>query len=184
MTFLVLQLFIIILAILNPTTLVLIDRMNFDIFIFLMLVIIALNRVYIFNWVLFLYCFLVKLYPIVAGPFIFIENKKRSLIFLLALIVSFLFITSYFVFIDVEKYSSISESYFHSLAMLHSGGKAGYWHIFGINTIPKVNFVEKDILIKPIDYYYTNPIARSSKVMSECKQISKKLLSTGMEKAS
>ncbi len=48
----------------------------------------------------------------------------------------------------------------------------------------KVNFVEKDILIKPIDYYYTNPIARSSKVMSECKQISKKLLSTGMEKAS
>ena len=40
-------------------------------------------------------------------------------------------------FIDVEKYSSISESYFPSLAMLHSGGKAGYWHIFGINTIPK-----------------------------------------------
>ena len=55
-----LEYLIIILAILNPTTLVLIDRMNFDIFIFLMLVIIALNRVYIFNWFLFLYCFLVK----------------------------------------------------------------------------------------------------------------------------
>ena len=48
----------------------------------------------------------------------------------------------------------------------------------------KVNFIEKDITIKPIDYYYTNAIARSSKVMRECKQISKKFLFTGIEKAS
>ena len=45
-------------------------------------------------------------------------------------------------------------------------------------------FVEDKILIKPIDYYYTNPIARSSKVMNECRQISKKFLFTGIEKAS
>ena len=50
--------------------------------------------------------------------------------------------------------------------------------------INKVDFVEKNILIEPIDYYYTNPIARSSKVMSECRQISKKFLFTGIEKAS
>jgi len=48
----------------------------------------------------------------------------------------------------------------------------------------KVDFVDDTILIKSIDYYYTNPIARSSKVMSECKQISKSLLFTGIEKAS
>jgi NADH-quinone oxidoreductase subunit G len=53
-----------------------------------------------------------------------------------------------------------------------------------INQINKVNFVNEDISIKSIDYYYTNPIARSSKVMSECRQISKKFLSTGIEKAS
>ena len=52
------------------------------------------------------------------------------------------------------------------------------------NQINKVNFVNEDISIKSIDYYYTNPIARSSKVMSECRQISKKFLSTGIEKAS
>ena len=34
------------------------------------------------------------------------------------------------------------------------------------------------------DYYHTNSIARASKVMSECKQISKKFLFTGIEKAS
>ena len=50
--------------------------------------------------------------------------------------------------------------------------------------INKVNFIEGDILINPIDYYYTNSIARSSKVMSECRQISKKFLFTGIEKAS
>ena len=48
----------------------------------------------------------------------------------------------------------------------------------------KVDFIQGDILINPIDYYYTNSIARSSKVMSECRQISKRFLFTGIEKAS
>jgi len=47
-----------------------------------------------------------------------------------------------------------------------------------------VDFIDENISVKPIDYYYTNPIARSSKVMSECRQISKKFLFTGIEKAS
>jgi len=53
-----------------------------------------------------------------------------------------------------------------------------------VDKVNEVDFVKEDILIKPIDYYYTNPIARSSKVMSECRQISKKFLFTGIEKAS
>ena len=48
----------------------------------------------------------------------------------------------------------------------------------------KVDYVEENISIKPIDYYYTNSIARSSKVMSECRKISKKFLFSGIEKAS
>ena len=47
-----------------------------------------------------------------------------------------------------------------------------------------IDFIEKNISIKKIDYYYTNSIARSSKVMSECRQISKRFLFTGIEKAS
>ena len=47
----------------------------------------------------------------------------------------------------------------------------------------KVDFVDENISVKPIDYYYTNSIARSSKVMSECRQISKRFLFTGIEKA-
>ena len=53
-----------------------------------------------------------------------------------------------------------------------------------IHKSKKTDFVEENILIKPIDYYYTNSIARSSKIMSECRQISKNYLFTGIEKAS
>ena len=54
-----------------------------------------------------------------------------------------------------------------------------------INKSEKIpEFVQDNILIKKIDYYYTNSIARSSKVMNECRKISKKFLFTGVEKAS
>ena len=46
------------------------------------------------------------------------------------------------------------------------------------------DYIDDDILIKPIDYYHTNAIARSSKVMNECRQISKSFLYTGIEQAS
>ncbi len=48
----------------------------------------------------------------------------------------------------------------------------------------KIDFVDENISVKPIDYYYTNSIARSSKVMSDCRQISKKFLFSGIEMAS
>ena len=48
----------------------------------------------------------------------------------------------------------------------------------------EISFLEENISINPIDYYYTNPIARSSKVMNECRRISKNLTFAGIEKAS
>ncbi len=45
-------------------------------------------------------------------------------------------------------------------------------------------FVEEDIAIKSVDYYYSNSIARASKVMNECRQIKKNFLFTGTERAS
>ena len=45
----------------------------------------------------------------------------------------------------------------------------------------KNNFIKEKIAIKDIDYYYSNAIARASKVMSECKNEKVKLKSTGTE---
>ncbi len=52
------------------------------------------------------------------------------------------------------------------------------------NITSSENFIKRDISLIPIDYYYSNPIARSSKVMNECRQIKKKFLFTGIEKVS
>ena len=50
--------------------------------------------------------------------------------------------------------------------------------------IKKIDFGDDSILIKPLDYYYSNTIARSSKIMNECRQIKKKFTFRGIEKAS
>ncbi|MDA8771423.1 hypothetical protein N9M60_01250, partial [Candidatus Pelagibacter bacterium] len=58
-----------------------------------------------------------------------------------------------------------------------------------INQLPKFsetqssniesNFVSEEIYVRELDYYYTNSISRSSKTMSECRQIHKKIKRDG-----
>ena len=43
----------------------------------------------------------------------------------------------------------------------------------------KSNFISEEILIKKLDYYFTNSISRASKVMSECRQINNQTHKTG-----
>ena len=40
-------------------------------------------------------------------------------------------------------------------------------------------FISEKILIKPLDYYYSNSISRASKTMSECRQINQTVRKTG-----
>ena len=42
-----------------------------------------------------------------------------------------------------------------------------------------LKFINEEITINPLDYYYSNSISRASKTMSECRQISKKVKKTG-----
>jgi NADH-quinone oxidoreductase subunit G len=48
----------------------------------------------------------------------------------------------------------------------------------------KNNFVEENIIVKPLDYYYTNPITRSSKTMNDCREIVKQKSFINVDKAS
>jgi len=41
------------------------------------------------------------------------------------------------------------------------------------------NFISEEILIKKLDYFYTNSISRASKIMSECRQINQISKKTG-----
>ena len=51
--------------------------------------------------------------------------------------------------------------------------------IFSKNDKIISKFYSEEILIRKLDYYYTNSISRSSKTMSECRQINKKIPKTG-----
>ena len=43
----------------------------------------------------------------------------------------------------------------------------------------KADFISEEIIIRELDYYYTNSISRSSKTMSECRQIRQKTIKDG-----
>jgi len=47
------------------------------------------------------------------------------------------------------------------------------------NKNSKTNFISENILVRELDYYYTNSISRASKTMSECRQIHQKLVKDG-----
>ena len=53
-----------------------------------------------------------------------------------------------------------------------------------INSNLEINYIEDVINIKPLDYYYTNPIARSSKTMNDCREIAKQSMFNKINKAS
>ena len=44
-----------------------------------------------------------------------------------------------------------------------------------------MNFTSEEILIKELDYFYTNSISRASKTMSECRQINRSSKKTGTD---
>ena len=112
-----------------PTTLLLFERFNFDIFIFFIIVFISINRIYFLNWLLFIFAFLSKIYPLVLGIIIFIENKHRKLFStILILIFIGIFLSVYLLF-NYNEYLNLNT---------YGIAKTGLHALFSLNTIPKI----------------------------------------------
>ena len=47
------------------------------------------------------------------------------------------------------------------------------------NSNIETNFVSEDVIVRELDYYYTNSISRASKTMSDCRQIGQKIKKDG-----
>jgi len=47
------------------------------------------------------------------------------------------------------------------------------------NSNIETNFVSEDVIVRELDYYYTNSISRASKTMSDCRQIRQKIKKNG-----
>ena len=118
------------LALLNPSSMLLMERMQLDCIIYISVILIVYNRFYIVNWFLSIYLTLIKIYPIIMLINIFVEKKNRSLkkIFLIFLFLTI--ITFIYLFINKEAYSFMINN------MLP--GKAGYHYLFSLNALPKI----------------------------------------------
>ena len=122
--------FLCILCLLNPSTLLLIERLNLDIILFLTIFILALNKLYFLNWFLIIYSFLFKFYPFIFGIIIFLEKQNRKLKELLFIFLFILSSSILFLFFFRDEY----------LLMLKDAKswKMGLHYLFSIKTIPKV----------------------------------------------
>ena len=120
---------ILFLSIFNPSTLLLIERMNFDIFIFLITIFIIFNRVYFINWILIFFLGLVKFYPAILGINIMLENKNRKILMLIFIILGIFLSSILYLYFNYEKYQIIFET---------TSFKAGYHYLFSLKTIPKI----------------------------------------------
>ena len=124
------QFFVCSLALLNPATLLLIERMNLDILLYLIIIILAFNKIYFLNWLLVIYSFLFKFYPFVYGIIIFVEKEKRKISSLLFIFFFILFTSLIFIFLFRQEYSLMFKD--------SNSWKMGLHYLFSIKAIPKV----------------------------------------------
>ena len=118
------------LALLNPSTMLLLERMQIDCIFYLAIIFCAYNRYYIFNWILGIYFALIKFYPISILLTIFVENKERSLKSVLYIIL--LLSVIFFGYLLINK-----DSYWFTLNHMLPG-KAGYHFLYSLNSFPKI----------------------------------------------
>ncbi len=117
------------LSIFNPPTLFLIQRMNFDIFVFLIAIFIIFNRFYFINWITIFFLSLTKFYPAILGINIMLENKNRKFLSLISIILGISLLSILYIYFNYEKYQAIFET---------TDFKAGYHFLFSLKTIPKI----------------------------------------------
>jgi len=125
-----LEIILVYLALLNPSTMLLIERMQLDCLFYIAIIFTIYNRFYFINWFLGFYFALIKFYPIAFLVTIFIENRNRSLKKILIIIISLAAIFITYLYINREFYSFMLNN------MLP--GKAGYHFLYSLNAVPKI----------------------------------------------
>ena len=119
-----------VLSVINPSTLLLMERMNLDILIFISIVFIVYNKYFLINYFILFYLSLGKFYPVVLFINTFLENKTRSIKKIIILISIVIFSLVLYVALNLDQY-------IYSLKHL-SASKSGYHYLFSLNALPKI----------------------------------------------
>ena len=118
------------LALLNPSTMLLFERMQLDCLFYLAIIFAVYNRYYFIHWFLGIYFALIKFYPIAILISIFVEKKDRSLIFIFFII--------FFLSCLFFSYLFLNKEYYLFMANNMLPGKAGYHFLYSLNSLPKI----------------------------------------------
>ena len=118
------------LSFLNPSSMLLIERMQLDALFYLTILLTTYHRVFFVTWILGVTFSLIKFYPVAILATVFLEDKKRKLKNILIILLSLLFLIFFYMFINWEGYSFMLNN------MLP--GKAGYHFLFSLNGTAKI----------------------------------------------
>ena len=118
------------LSFLNPSSMLLIERMQLDALFYLTILLTTYHRVFFITWILGIIFSLIKFYPVAIIVSVFLENKKRNLRKILVILLASLFLIYIYMFINWEGYSFMLNN------MLP--GKAGYHFLFSLNGLAKI----------------------------------------------
>lgn len=122
--------FLLYLALLNPSTMLLIERMQLDCLFYLAIIFAVYNRYYFIHWFLGIYFALIKFYPIAILISIFVEKKDRSL--------KFIFFIIFFLSCLFFSYLFLNKEYYLFMVNNMLPGKAGYHFLYSLNSLPKI----------------------------------------------
>jgi hypothetical protein len=122
--------FLILILLFNPSTLLLLERANFDLLIFITIIFICYSKSFWINYFLVGFSFLSKYYPISFFVNFFIENKLRTNLKSTILFSSCLILSFTFIFFHISEFKEFIENSGYS--------KAGYHYLFSIKAIAKV----------------------------------------------
>ena len=118
------------LSFLNPSSMLLFERMQLDALFYLVILLTTYHRVYFITWILGVIFSLIKFYPVAILGTVFLEDRKRNLKNILIILLSLLFLIFFYMFINWEGYSFMLNN------MLP--GKAGYHFLFSLNGTAKI----------------------------------------------
>tara|TARA_A100001035_G_scaffold275207_1_gene268256 strand:- start:886 stop:2097 length:1212 start_codon:yes stop_codon:yes gene_type:complete len=167
-----------------PTTLLAIERGNIDLLLFLIAVLICLNKYFYLSCMLVGWSFLVKYYPITFFANLFTYTNKKSLIHLKVVIFSLLIISLIFIFIkkqilfDFIDNASASKAGFHLLFSAKAHAKF-FKYSFKFNYIFLIAFTYIIFFISSI-YLYKYFIKRNSFKSLSITNVQEKLFLIGV----
>jgi len=135
--------FLCLIFIFNPSTLLAMERLNFDIFIFLLMILLCYFRKNILNLLFIFFLTLAKFYPASLLPLFFIKNKNNKLFINFLFAFSFLFLVTFFLYLDKDNLGEIVKN-----KQLFSAHYKWSFNFFALSKIPGLlNIFSENLLV-------------------------------------